>query len=206
MGFLGGLITAVAGPALGGLISAKATRDTNKWQEHEALKNRQFQKEMSDTAHQREVEDLKAAGLNPILSAGGSGASTPGGSQASLSDMGSSIMSGAATAASVRNLAAITAENTAKATEAKINAKLSKDMYRDYKSNSAKRKFVIDGMLSKKAGVRPEIGTALGAGQSAIKVINNYINEQLDKIPDAYFKGLNKEIPHIREAIRGGKE
>lgn len=41
----------------------------------EALKTRNWQQLMSDTAHQREVKDLIAAGLNPILSAN-QGAST----------------------------------------------------------------------------------------------------------------------------------
>lgn len=37
----------------------------------EAAKNRDWQQMMSNTAHQREIQDLVAAGLNPVLSAGG---------------------------------------------------------------------------------------------------------------------------------------
>lgn len=50
----------------------------------EALANRQFQERMSSTSYQRAVEDMKKAGINPILAFANGGASTPGGAGATI--------------------------------------------------------------------------------------------------------------------------
>lgn len=62
----------------------------------EALANRQFQERMSNTAYQRTVEDMKKAGLNPILAFTNGGASTPGGSAGTISGASMGLASSSA--------------------------------------------------------------------------------------------------------------
>lgn len=109
---------------LGGLF-------TNSANAREARRARKTAINLANTAHQREVKDLRKAGLNPILSAGGSGAMTPTLATAQYEnpakDIGSDVLSGLQMADAMSKIELQGAQSAKlNAETAKLNAELPK--------------------------------------------------------------------------------
>lgn len=91
-------------------LASDLARESQSWSANEAQKQRDYEERLSNTAYQRAVEDLKAAGLNPVLAAKLGGASTPTGASASDSSM-SSLTSGVISSAASQYASDVNRQN-----------------------------------------------------------------------------------------------
>lgn len=104
-------------------ISFGGTLMSNLFSRANAQDQMSFQREMSGTSYQRAVEDMQAAGLNPMLAYSQGGASTPPGAMPNVMDMATPAISTAlqaqTTNAQVEQLKSQTALNEANAGKAR---------------------------------------------------------------------------------------
>jgi hypothetical protein len=109
-------------------ISAYGANKSAKTSEANARAQRAWQTEMSNTAHTREIADLKNAGLNPILSSKNSGAPTGAGAMAQAPDYAKAYNSGVANALMIAQTRKTNAEATI-VEDRQNQAKLESELY-----------------------------------------------------------------------------
>lgn len=94
-------------PIVGGLANLVGGLFGNSAAAGQASAQRAFEERMSSTSWQRGVADMRAAGINPMLSFMEGGASTPGGAMAGVPNanvLGDSVNSALSTAAQVKQI------------------------------------------------------------------------------------------------------
>lgn len=133
MGFFDGAFGGIAGGLVSGIGSLFGASKANNSAKEIAAENNRLAVELASTQHQREVADLKAAGLNPILSAAGGGSAVPqltvAPVQNELAGASEAVNTGLRSAqvkAQLDNLKADTASKTESATLAKENQDVSR--------------------------------------------------------------------------------
>lgn len=109
-----------AGTLFTGLTSLFGGAARNVSQEQQAAQQMQFQERMSSTAYQRAMQDMREAGLNPMLAAKVGPASTPAGAMANIQDIGTPAAQ-AATSAYQAQTQRMQQEESAQLTRAQAN-------------------------------------------------------------------------------------
>lgn len=177
---IGGALIGGAAGALGsaaaGALSANAAKEMQKRQI-------EWERERAKNAHQWEVEDLKNAGLNPILSAGGKGATTGGVSApmpdySGVANAGAQFMSGLETALKAQKTksdidlqasqAKLNNEQTLKTTADTVLAQRNADLISAKEAwqlldNKEKRVYADNAKLTYGVGIAKDIALGLGS-------------------------------------------
>lgn len=140
----------ILGSAVSAIGSFAGLKSANRANRQLAGRQMDFQKDMSNSAYQRSMADMKKAGLNPILAYQQGGASSPAGATANMQDAITPAINSANTVSRTRaEIDNLRAQNAQINSQTILNEALQKSATADalLKVNSAK-KVAVDADLA----------------------------------------------------------
>lgn len=147
-----------ASPYVSAYAQYQGSKEQQEASQEFAREQMAFQERMSSSAHQREVDDLRAAGLNPILSSRLGGSSSPSGAMGTAQNIvGSAVEKGVQTGFQARQVRAqldnVEEDTKKKFAERVLTEELKHKAYADtlVSQREAENKHVVRGILESEA-------------------------------------------------------
>lgn len=198
----------IGGAIIGGLTGLFGGSETNSSNKQIAREQMQFQERMSSTAYQRAMDDMAAAGLNPMLAYQQGGASTPPGASVKLDNP---VAQGAASASQVAGIASAAAQiEQIKAGTEKMKAEtartlaetVSPDVFLDWRKSQAFSAWQSGALAGQRHGTelwntkRAEVSNRIALIDEAAKALGLKFSEATWSADVAARKAVSK----LREA------
>ncbi len=190
------------GPAIiGGGAAVVGGHMRNVAQRAESREQMAFQERMSSTAYQRAVEDMRLAGINPMLAYMQGGASSPGGAQAQISDIVSpavsSAMHGRRLSQEIRNMKASADRDRSSANRERVQAQVHgvdvevrREQAKLLKADTALRQMTREMMRMQMPGLKNQMKVDL----SPVGITTQYLR----RIREVLYGGGRLKAPSLK--------